>query len=265
MTPSKGPLILRHWRLALALIGVTAFAGGGAVLAAVSDPATGLVFHTVAPVRVLDTRAGNGAPAAPLGPGATLDVAIPGLPDDATAVQVNVTADRGSTSSFLTVYATGDSRSDTSTVNWPSSFPVANAATVLIHANHSLTVFNALGHVDVIIDLLGYYAPGASGTTGTTTQAPVLNPAVTTGAAQYAAGATVTYSGTGWNGCSDMRVDLVGLPGFTIAAHFAAAADGTFSGTFAAPTPITSGSEFVLLVQARVGGCGSALTAFTIT
>jgi hypothetical protein len=118
-------------------------------------------------VRVLDTRNGTGGvPISPLAGGATLSFVVPGLPDDASAIAVNVTAVNGSVGSYLNLFATGTPRPTTSVVNWNSPAPVANAATVVLSASHSITAFNLSGQVNVVIDLLGYYAPGATGPAG---------------------------------------------------------------------------------------------------
>src|SRR4051794_38747245 len=122
---------------------VTAVAGGGGVLlAANSDPATALAFHTVTTVRTLDTRPATqvGTRSTPLGLGGTLDLVIPGLPDDASGVNINVTVVDGTEGSFLTIYPKGDARPTTSTVNWLDAGAVANTATVPVHADHTVTI-----------------------------------------------------------------------------------------------------------------------------
>src|SRR4051812_14732002 len=153
--------IFRRWRVFAVVMTVTALAGGGVLLAANSDPATALAFHTVATTRLLDTRPATqvGTRSTPLGLQQTLDLVIPGLPDDASAVNVNVTVVDGTEGSFLTLYPSGNARPPTSTINWDSAGAVANTATVDIHAGHSITIFNLKGTVNVVVDLLGYYAP----------------------------------------------------------------------------------------------------------
>lgn len=168
------PPVARRWRFVAAVVGVAALAGGGVLLAAPSDPATALAFHTVTTVRVLDTRAISqvGPRSTPLGLAGTVDLVIPGLPDDATGVNLNVTAVDGTEGSFLTVYPTGDARPLTSTVNWDLAGAVANTATVVIHPAHSVTIYNLKGTVNVVVDLLGYYAPSPAGAGATGPQGP---------------------------------------------------------------------------------------------
>ena len=167
MNRSVLPPVLRQWRFIAAVVGAAALAGGGALLAEPSDPASVTAFHGVTTRRVLDTREGTGTP---LDLAGTLDVVVPGLPDDATAVAVNVTVVDGTEASFLTMYPTGDNRPTTSTINWSSAGAVANSATVLVHNDHSVRLYNLKGTVHVVLDLIGYYAPapvgGATGPAG---------------------------------------------------------------------------------------------------
>ena len=161
------PRVFRRWRFVAFAIGVAALAGGGVLLAEPSGPSTVMAFHGVATRRVLDTREGTGTP---LDLAGILDVVVSGLPDDATAVAVNVTVVDGTEASFLTMYPTGDDRPTTSTINWSSVGAVANSATVLVHDDHSVRLYNLKGRVHVVLDLIGYYAPvpvgGATGPAG---------------------------------------------------------------------------------------------------
>jgi hypothetical protein len=119
------------------------------------------------PARVLDTRDGTGtASAAPLSSGQTLDVTIANLPVDATGVAVNLTVVNGTRSGFLTAFAKGDAKPWTSSVNWASSAPVANSIVIAIHSDHTVSLFNSAGTVDVVMDLVGYYAPSPAGAPG---------------------------------------------------------------------------------------------------
>ncbi|MEQ1703633.1 MAG: collagen-like protein [Ilumatobacteraceae bacterium] len=149
-----------------ALLGVSALLVGSSA-AAPSDPAEAHTFHSVATVRVLDTRNAIGVdPSAPLAAGATLDLEVPDLPDDAAAVVINVTVVHGTAVSYLTLFPKGATRPTTSTINWLSTAAVGNAATVQLGTDHSISVYNDAGTVDVIIDLIGYYAPGGVGAQG---------------------------------------------------------------------------------------------------
>lgn len=115
-------------------------------------------FTSVAPKRVLDTRTGTGAPKRQLGPGGTVTLTVPGLPADATAVALNVTATRPSTATFLTLYPADRARPGTSSVNAAAGQTIANLVTVGVAPGGTVKVTNAKGAVDVVADLAGYYS-----------------------------------------------------------------------------------------------------------
>ena len=220
--------VLRRWRFIAAAVGVTALAGGGVLYAASSDPATALAFHSVPSTRVLDIRAASqvGAFSAPLGAASTLDFVVPGLPDDAKSVSLNVTVTDGSQASFLVVYPSGDARPSTSSVNWSSVNAVANTATVNVAADHSLRVYNDQGSVNVIIDLLGYYAPSPVGS------GPAGPPG--TPGAPGTPGSNATISSGNWgvilrNTIGSPDIDLRGGPHVNATAPFGSPPLGTGS------------------------------------
>lgn len=173
---------------AIGSVVVLVAAGAGAGFAAsVADPATATSYHTVSVTRFLDTRAGVGAPKAPVGAGKTLTVSVPGLPSDAKAIAINVTVVNGTAASHAVVFAHGAVKPATSTINWSTGSTVANYATVALPADQrangqKIDVFNAAGTVNVIMDLAGYYAPGAAGPTGPTGAAGPAGPAGADGA-----------------------------------------------------------------------------------
>ncbi|MFE5582148.1 hypothetical protein [Kitasatospora sp. NPDC056531] len=116
------------------------------------------------PTRIADSRTdGTGR----LGSFATrsIQVARPELGDqDARAVVLNVTATDGTANSFLTVYPTGTARpSEGSNVTVPVRRDVANQVVVPVGADGKIDIYNHLGSVNVIVDLLGYYGPSGTG------------------------------------------------------------------------------------------------------
>lgn len=141
--------------LGVGAFGVTQFAGAdgpgpnGTVDAFVSLPL---------PSRILDTRFGVGAPAAPLGPDETLNVAA-AVPADATAVVINITVEGPTASSYLTAWPTGTAPPTASNLNWVAGRTIANLATVKLGTNGQFSVYNYAGQVNVIIDVSGYYHP----------------------------------------------------------------------------------------------------------
>ena len=83
---------------------------------------------------------------------------------DATAAVLNVTEVSGSASSLLTVYPYGTSRPNASNLNFAAHTVIANLVTVTLGANAGngwINIYNALGSVDVLVDVEGYFAAPA--------------------------------------------------------------------------------------------------------
>jgi Collagen triple helix repeat (20 copies) len=158
--------VLRRWKTVAGIVGAAALMASSG-LAAPSDPATALGFHPTNPsVRVLDTRTGIGAPVGPVAEGATLDLAIVGLPDDASAVTLNVTVVGGTKASHLKVYPKAATQPDTAVLAWSSTITMSTTVVVPLGTGQAVTFFNKNGTVHVIADLVGYHAPGGLGATG---------------------------------------------------------------------------------------------------
>jgi hypothetical protein len=118
-------------------------------------------YHPITPIRILDTRGGT-----PLGANATMDVAVAGaggVPANATAAVINVTATNTTAASYLTVYPTGASRPLASTLNWTAGKTVPNLTEIELGTSGMLTVYNAFGNTDVVFDVNGYVSAPASG------------------------------------------------------------------------------------------------------
>ena len=123
-----------------------------------------LATTTITPVRILDTREGAAALAGskePWGALETRTVAAAGLgtiPADAVGVVVNVTVLNATASdTFLTLFPTGTSMPNASTINPQPGEVAFNAATVLLGGDEgTFEVYNYSGTVDVIIDVTAY-------------------------------------------------------------------------------------------------------------
>src|SRR5450631_331729 len=167
-----------------------------AASAAVTPTAAMAGFTGRAPTRVLDTRIGTGAPVAKLGAGATLTLAVPGLPAGATAVAINVTVANPTAGSYLSVYPGGTTRPTASNLNFVAGQTIPNLVVVPLGSGGTVTFYNAVGTVNVIADLVGSFAPGTGA--GFTGKAPtrVLDTRIGTGAAKakLGAGATLTLT-----------------------------------------------------------------------
>ncbi|HWO92102.1 MAG TPA: hypothetical protein VNP53_09050, partial [Methylomirabilota bacterium] len=133
-------------------------------------PAAGL-YNPVVPNRVLDTRLGTGAPAAPVCAGQTISVKIagtPGVPSTGVgAVVLNVTVTRTVVApSSLTVYPTGSTRPLTSNLNFVPGQTVANGVVVKLGTGGYVDFYDAAGHTDIVADVSGWITDGTTSAGG---------------------------------------------------------------------------------------------------
>ena len=124
----------------------------------------GARFNPVTPVRILDTRTTNtpSGVAGRVAQGGSLNLQITGangIPNDATAVVMNVTAVSPNVAGYVTVYPNGVSRPEASNLNFVPGDTVPNLVTVGIGTSGQVNLFNANGTVDLIADVVGYYSP----------------------------------------------------------------------------------------------------------
>lgn len=128
-------------------------------------------FESTQPQRALDTRYGPVPPARSVGqpltgPGA---LRLPlagelGVPADATAVAVNITATQSTTNlGYLTVWPADDPRPVASNLNLQPGFNVANLAVVELGADGAIDIFTNSGSTHVVVDVVGYYGPTSAG------------------------------------------------------------------------------------------------------
>ena len=116
-------------------------------------------YVPVTPFRILDTRTAAGG--GPIGPGQSRFLEISGpVSPYATAVVMNVTEVSGTASSLLTVYPFGTSRPNASNLNFAAHTVIANLVTVVtLGPGGKVNIYNALGSVNVLVDVEGYFAP----------------------------------------------------------------------------------------------------------
>jgi hypothetical protein len=120
-------------------------------------------YVALAPFRILDTRSNGG----PLGPGSVRTLQVTGVgstpvPSTATAVVLNVTEVNGSAASLLTVYPLGATRPNASNLNFAAHTVIANLVTVSLAPPGEVEIYNALGSVNVLADVEGYFTPEPS-------------------------------------------------------------------------------------------------------
>ncbi len=119
----------------------------------------------VRPVRILDTRDGTGGALGPLGPDAARDIqvgGVGGVPENATAVVMNVTAVDPSESSHFTVYPTGLERPTASNLNFGPGQTIANLVVVELGSAGKVSVYNSAGEAHVIFDVAGWVSDGTT-------------------------------------------------------------------------------------------------------
>ena len=127
----------------------------------------GLSLVPIVPCRLLDTRGADhiGPRSSPLGAADTYNQAVTGangqcnIPAEAKAVALNVTTANGTADSFLTLWPADASQPLASNLNWRANDgPTPNKVDVKLGADGRVNIYNNSGTVDVIADVVGYYA-----------------------------------------------------------------------------------------------------------
>ena len=158
-----------------------AIAIGGAVIPALGAPGDEKgAYEALTPVRIFDTRTGLGGPAGAFTAGQTRQVQVTGVggvPANATGVVLNVTLDRPSADTFVTVWPSGAPMPNSSTINATAGDLIANMVTLRVGAGGMVSVFNYAGNSQVIFDIAGYYVDRESPKVGTVHLTSALVPA----------------------------------------------------------------------------------------
>ncbi len=117
----------------------------------------GSMYSPVDPTRVLDTRTGT-----KLSPNQELPFSLAGaagFPADATAALLNVTVTNPEDPGYVKVYPCGE-EATISNLNYVAGQTVANLAAVKV-APGGQVCFKSFARADIVVDLAGWYAPGA--------------------------------------------------------------------------------------------------------
>ena len=144
------------------IVGVALGTASGTV-----NSGTRTTYVPITPCRLVDTRPAPltvGPRSSPLGAADTYTVeAFPPvggcpIPTSVTALQLNVTAVSPTQTTFLTVWPFGPVRPTSSNLNPAAgSGAVPNSVTTGVSADGRFNVFNNLGSVNIVIDIVGYY------------------------------------------------------------------------------------------------------------
>ena len=147
---------------------VTDYQGGTATASAAVHPVHSQ-YSTITPCRVFDTRTGKGTcsgsttvPKAPLGANKTLSVkmtAVAGVPANATAVVLNVTAVGASTATYITVWPHSGAFPLASNLNVSPGSAIPNLVVAPIGAGGAVDFYNAKGTTHLVADIAGYFSP----------------------------------------------------------------------------------------------------------
>ncbi|CAB4790685.1 MAG: hypothetical protein F2735_01990 [Actinobacteria bacterium] len=144
-------------------------------------------FVAMTPARLLDTR--DGAVKYPAGSDhELLMVGRSGVPSDAIAVLLSVTATDSDGSGFITLYPCGSSRPWASNLNFVFGLTVSNAASVFVDVNGRVCIYTSVA-THVVIDVDGAWSSASgSGALHAFTPARLVDSRVSSGA-KLAAGA----------------------------------------------------------------------------
>jgi hypothetical protein len=159
------------------LNGSSVFGHAGPTVTPVTGP-----YSPLKPVRICDTRPSDpsmlGGAArqcngpldlgSPIGANGTLDINVAGafgVPGNATAAVLNVTAISPLAGGYLTIFPTGAAQPFTSNLNYSAGEVVPNLVEVGIGDNGNVSIFSS-AHTDVVVDLEGYVGPVALGGSG---------------------------------------------------------------------------------------------------
>ncbi|MFT3852149.1 MAG: S8 family peptidase [Ilumatobacteraceae bacterium] len=163
----------------------------------------GALYDAVAPARLLDSRAGSptvdgqGAGIGLRGTGWTTEVQVTGragIPADATAVSLNVTATEAQGSGFVTVYPCGQPLPTASNLNFKAGQTIPNAVITQIGAGGKVCLYTS-APTHLIVDIDGYSPTGALSSSLTPARLLDSRPASPTIDGQDAG---IGLRGTGW-------------------------------------------------------------------
>lgn len=122
------------------------------------------IFHPLTPVRILDSRPGEGAPdeyASPWPANGQRRVRVANLltlPPSMATVVLNVTVVNPTGSGYLTLFPSG-SPPNASDLNFTPQLVVANLAPVRVHTDGTVQIYNSpAGTTDVVADATGYFS-----------------------------------------------------------------------------------------------------------
>ncbi|HEX2785561.1 MAG TPA: DUF1501 domain-containing protein [Ilumatobacteraceae bacterium] len=137
----------------------------GGIPPIVSLPSIETEFVSMNPQRLFDTRDGTGGRLGALGAGESWPFVIRnkfGVPADAVAVAVNLTAVDATGPTFVTAWPGGQGRPFTSNLNPVPGMAVPNLAIIRLGNGGDVNFFNNTSSVHLVADVVGYFRGGTS-------------------------------------------------------------------------------------------------------
>jgi uncharacterized protein (DUF1501 family) len=137
----------------------------GGIPPLINPPSSPTEFVSMNPQRLFDTRDGTGGRLGPLGQGESWPFSIRGqfgVPAEAIAVAINLTAVDATIPTFVTAWPGGQDRPTTSNLNPVPGMAVPNLAIVRLGNAGDVNFFNNSGSVHLLADVVGYFRDGSS-------------------------------------------------------------------------------------------------------
>ncbi|MGD9999171.1 MAG: DUF1501 domain-containing protein [Ilumatobacteraceae bacterium] len=131
----------------------------------VLGPSVASGFVSLAPLRMFDTRDGRGGRLGAIQQGEEWVFPIAGqygVPAEATAVALNLTAVNATAPTYVTVWPGGTQRPLASNLNPVPGMAVPNLVVTQLGPGGSIGMFNNSGGVDLVGDLVGYFTASSS-------------------------------------------------------------------------------------------------------
>ncbi|MCU1386895.1 MAG: hypothetical protein JWL72_233, partial [Ilumatobacteraceae bacterium] len=127
-----------------------------------TPPPEGGRFTALTPSRILDTRAGVGAPAAPIGQNQAINLTVTGVggvpANGVQGVALNVTVTDPTGQGFITAWPTGAARPNASSLNFVPGLTVANMVIAKLGDNGQVSLYNSSGNSQLVADVTGYFS-----------------------------------------------------------------------------------------------------------
>jgi uncharacterized protein (DUF1501 family) len=137
----------------------------GGIPPLINPPSSPTEFVSINPERLFDTRNGTGGRLGPLGPAESWSITVRGqngVPAEAIAVAINLTAVDATTPTFVTAWPGGQVQPTTSNLNPVPGLAVPNLAIIRLGSAGDVSLYNNAGSVHLLGDVVGYFRDGTS-------------------------------------------------------------------------------------------------------